>query len=266
MGASPQNYTLGKGILYIAKYNETAGVTDADYTDIGNCSQLNVNSTQEKLEHYSSRGGINKKDKEVTTQTGYTVTPTTDEITRENLALFLAGRLMPNGEVRALINTEQEYALKYISDNPAGPNYDWYFHRVKITGSGDATLIGADWMTLPLTCEGLADDLWHPASPFFTMRPASAVAKITAWAANKAYAVGDFVTQTTATYRCKAAHTAAATFAATSWTAVDPWQANATVLAGDYVVNGGKVYKAPEAFTAGAAFEADDGYWILTAE
>lgn len=266
MGASPQNYTLGKGILYIAKYSEAAKVAEADYTDIGNCSQLNVSSTQEKLEHFSSRGGINKKDKEVTTQTGYTVTPTTDEITKENLALFLAGELMPNGEVRALTNTGQEYTLKYVSDNPAGPQYVWEFHRVKITGSGDAALIGTDWMTLPLTCEGLADDLWHPLSPFFTMRPGTKVAKITPWAANKAYDVDDFVTQATATYRCKTAHTSAATFAATSWTAVDPWQANAAVLAGDYVVNDGKVYRAPEAFTAGAAFAADDGYWILAAE
>lgn len=266
MTASPQNYTLGKGILYVAKYSDTALVTDADYTDIGNCSQLNVSTTLEKLEHFSSRGGINKKDKEVTTQTGYTLTPTPDEITKENLALFMGGEVLPNGEVRGLTNTEQEYALKFISDNPAGPNYVWYFHRVKITGSGDAGLIGTEWMTLPLSCEGLADDLFHIESPYFTLRPVAAIAKISAWVAGTVYAVGDFVTNASTTYRCVTAHTAEATLAATNWSAVDPWQANTTVLADDYVVYNGKVYRAPEAFTAGATFEADAGYWILAAE
>lgn len=264
--ASPENYILGKGKFFYQPYSETARPIEANYVEMGNCPQINISIAEETLDHYSSRGGINKKDKQVTTQIGYTLTPTTDEITPKNLAIFYGGEEMPNGDVRGLTKTEMEYACKYVSDNPVGPQTVWYFNRVKFKGAGDMALIGTDWMQLPLTGEGLSDDILYPQSPFFTIKHVLKTKKITAWAEGMQYAVGDFVTNTGTTYRCKTAHIAAAPFVAANWEAVDPWQANAPVLANDYVLQDDKVYQAPEDFTTGDTFADDDGYWVLAAE
>lgn len=262
---STTNYTLGKGMLYLARYSEDAAVTEADFKAMGNCPTLTVAVNQEKLEHYSSMGGVNKKDAETTTTLGYTLSPTTDEITNDNLAIFFQGQMLPNGKIKGLADTNQEFALRFVTDNPMGPNRVWDFHRVKLAGNGDAALIGSEWMQLGLTGEGLADDKWHADSTFFDITPAADPKPISPWAAGASYAAGDFVTNTTSTYVCNTAHVADATFEASNWSVIDPWQATAPVLANDYVLQESKVYQAPVAFTTKATFADDDGYWILVA-
>lgn len=49
--------------------------------------------------------------------------------------------------------TTIEGALRYVADNPAGKNIDYFMAYVKITPNGDMSLKGDDWQQIPLTIE-----------------------------------------------------------------------------------------------------------------
>jgi hypothetical protein len=86
MATSPStlNYFIGKGTLV---FTPTGGVE----RDLGNCPTFKVTPEFEKLEHFSSRGGIKELDDEVLVSKSGVVEFTLDEITIENLALALFG-------------------------------------------------------------------------------------------------------------------------------------------------------------------------------
>lgn len=46
-----------------------------------------------------------------------------------------------------------EGALRYISHNPAGRQFDWYMPWVKLTPNGDYALKGDEWQTIPFSVE-----------------------------------------------------------------------------------------------------------------
>lgn len=83
MGA--ENYTLGKGILYFNRWQNAAY---AGWKDLGNAPAFSFNVNIEKLEHFSSRGGLKVKDKEIISQLTPSLSFTLDEITPENFALL----------------------------------------------------------------------------------------------------------------------------------------------------------------------------------
>jgi hypothetical protein len=89
MATSPStdNYTLGKGIVYFNKKDSTTGLYTGE-RDLGNAPAFTFNIAIEKLEHYSSRGGLRAKDKEIISQITPGVSFTLDEINAENLALL----------------------------------------------------------------------------------------------------------------------------------------------------------------------------------
>jgi len=83
MGA--ENYTLGKGILYFDRYQNGAY---SGYRDLGNAPSFSFNVNIEKLEHFSSRGGLRVKDKEIISQLTPSCSFTLDEITAENFEIL----------------------------------------------------------------------------------------------------------------------------------------------------------------------------------
>ena len=85
MGA--ENYTLGKGILYFDRYNPDTG-TYSGWRDLGNAPSFSFTVTIEKLEHFSSRGGLRVKDKEIISQLTPSCSFTLDEITAENFGIL----------------------------------------------------------------------------------------------------------------------------------------------------------------------------------
>lgn len=88
---SPQNYTLGRGVVYIDR--KLSDGTSTGERDVGNAPEFNITFERENLEHFSSRSGVSAKDKEVTLQITPGVSFTLDEINVENLRLiFLAER------------------------------------------------------------------------------------------------------------------------------------------------------------------------------
>jgi hypothetical protein len=142
--------------------------TENDLVEIGNCPTLEVEPIVEKAPHYSSRSGLRLKDLDPVVQTEYTLTFECDEIAAGNLARLMMGTLNEQSKVIAgLQNTAAEYYIKFVSDNPIGPNMIFYFWRVSITPNGPLALIGEDYLVQSFTGEGLADTANHAASPYF---------------------------------------------------------------------------------------------------
>lgn len=89
MPTSPNtdNYTLGKGIVYFNQKNLSTGLYGGE-RDLGNAPSFSFNIALEKLEHFSSRGGLKAKDKEIISKITPSVSFTLDEVNVENLALL----------------------------------------------------------------------------------------------------------------------------------------------------------------------------------
>lgn len=167
--ANPHNtdlYTIGKGVLQIAEWS---GGAPGTYQDVGNCPRFEFEPTVERLAHYSSRSGFRTKDKNPIIQTEYTVAFDLDEIAATNFARFTMGTLTEGFEVLGLQATDKEYALRFTSDNPTGPDAVYDFWRVTLTPGGPVQLIGEEWMIMSFNGEGLADTVNNPTSPYFTI-------------------------------------------------------------------------------------------------
>ena len=164
---SVDNYAIGKGILYIGEWSGSSAPSwPGGFVEIGNCPSIEIEPTIERLEHFSSRQGLRFKDKNPVIQSEYMLNFDTDEIAAENLNRFLMGTL--TGDViSALQRTEQEFALRFVSDNPIGPNQVWEFRKTTLSPNGAMQLIGEEWLVMSFTAEGLADVANHPDSPYF---------------------------------------------------------------------------------------------------
>jgi len=165
---SVNNYTISKGVLSIAAWS---GDSIGTYHDVGNCPSMEIEPTIERLPHYSSRSGARVKDKNPVISTEYTVRFDLDEIAAENLAKFLLGSITGNNLIYALQDTDNEYALRFVENNPAGPNKTWNLWKVALSPGGPLQLIGdgTAWAVMSLQGEGLADTKNHSTSPYITV-------------------------------------------------------------------------------------------------
>ena len=162
---STDNYAIGKGVLYISNY--VSGQSPS-WSEMGNCPSIEVEPMVERTPHYSSQSGYKTKDKNPATSTDYTVNFDCDEIATANLRKYLMGTTGSHShEIYALQAADEEYALKFVSDNPTGPNFTWIFHRCTIQSNGAMALIGEDWMAMSFTAEGLSDSTNNASSPYF---------------------------------------------------------------------------------------------------
>jgi len=158
-------YTVGKGILYIAEFS---GGVPGTYEDMGNVSSIEIEPALERLPHFSSRTSFRLKDKNPIIQTSYTCTFVADEIAASNIARYLMASRTA-GEILAFQEVDKEYALRFVSDNPAGPNRTWRLWKCTLSPNGPMQLIGEEWMTISWIAEGLADVVNHSNSPYITI-------------------------------------------------------------------------------------------------
>lgn len=107
MATSPStdNYTLGKGIVYFNKKDPSTQLYTGE-RDLGNAPAFTFNIAIEKLEHYSSRGGLRAKDKEIISQITPGVSFTLDEINKENLALLTLADINTVNQVAGFADAE----------------------------------------------------------------------------------------------------------------------------------------------------------------
>lgn len=158
------NYTIGKGKIYIGEWSGTT--PPSVWTDLGNAPSVEIEHAVEKLPHYASMSSFKLKDKNIVLQKDYTVNFTLDEISAANLQLFIQAT-REGDTLHALEASETEYALKFISDNPAGPNRTYEFWKATLSPNGPMSLIGEEWMQMAYVAEGLADTANHSSSPYY---------------------------------------------------------------------------------------------------
>ena len=160
---STELYTLGRGVVWIAEWS---GGAPGSYEDVGNCPRFEMELILEELAHYSSRSETKSKDKVAIVERGYNLNFDLDEKSQKNLERFLLGTI-DGTTIHALTALTKEYAVKFKSDNPEGPNDTWEFWKCKLKPASPAGLISEEWMMFSFTGEGLEDRALHPESPFF---------------------------------------------------------------------------------------------------
>lgn len=164
MAASPStgNYTLGRGIVTIGEWADDTTYPTV-FTDMGNVTGFELELTEEKLDHYSSRAGLRVKDKSVTLEVGYNVSFTPDEDTYNNFLIYSKGAYTApatgvDAFVEGLAATDKNYAVIFTTANAAGEDKVYKFYKVSLGPNGNLALIGDVWLEIPLIGEGLKVD------------------------------------------------------------------------------------------------------------
>jgi len=90
-----KNYTLGRGRLYFDRFTPaqvSAGIVAATRgegeTYFGNTPEMSMTASEDTLDHFDSDQGVRTKDDSVSLQLDRTGSFTTDNISKENLALY----------------------------------------------------------------------------------------------------------------------------------------------------------------------------------
>ena len=168
MAHNVSNYTIGKGVLYVAEWSGTTPPSEGDYVDIGNCPRMEVEPKVEKLPHYSSRSEFKQKDLDPVIQTECTITFDLDEVSDHNLNMFVMGT-RSGSTILGLQDTSNTYAVKFVENNPVGKNRTHRFWKCSISPASAMPLISDDYKVMSYSAECLADVANNPTSPFFTI-------------------------------------------------------------------------------------------------
>ena len=102
-------------------------------------------------------------------ESGYTLNFDLDEMSIKNLQIFLKATLSGTNVLLANTQLDKEFAVKFVSDNPVGPNETWEFWKTSLSPGGAFSLISDEWTLLTFTGDGLADTAENPTSPYFTV-------------------------------------------------------------------------------------------------
>jgi hypothetical protein len=154
---STDNYYVGKGKI---SFKLTGAAT---FRDLGNVTELETTPNLTTLEHFSSREGVKKKDKEVVTEKKLTVRLVMDEWTADNLAMALLGDLSVdvngNSVVDIFSRNSFEGELKYEGTNEIGPQMDINLFKVAFKPGKSLNPISDEWGNIEIEGEALANAL-----------------------------------------------------------------------------------------------------------
>ena len=164
MGA--ENYYIGKGVVSIAEWPNTA--VEPTFVLVGNAPKFDFQMTEELKDHFTQQNNSAEQDAEIIIRQGYTIDMTLDEISVENLRMFMKGTR--SGKLLyANMDSSKYYSIKFVSDNAAGKNRTYKFHKCKLSPTGAFSLISDDFTTLGFTGKGMSDRTNFASSPFFTV-------------------------------------------------------------------------------------------------
>ena len=154
---STDNYYVGKGKISFKA--DGAGA----FRDVGNVTELETTPNLTTLEHFSSREGVKKKDKEVVTEKKLTVRLVMDEWTAENLAMALLGDVSVDTNGNSVVDIFSRNAfegeLKYEGTNEIGPQMDIDLFKVAFKPGKSLNPISDEWGNIEIEGEALANDL-----------------------------------------------------------------------------------------------------------
>ena len=133
------------------------------FRDLGNVTELETTPNLTTLEHFSSREGVKKKDKEVVTEKKLTVRLVMDEWTADNLAMALLGDVTVDVDGNTVIDIFSRNAfegeLKYEGTNEIGPQMDIDLLKVAFKPGKSLNPISDEWGNIEIEGEALADAL-----------------------------------------------------------------------------------------------------------
>lgn len=124
------NYVVGRGYGMV-KLIPPSALPDAAFVDAGNITEFTFQVKPTRLDHFSSRVGVRKKDMTVVTELAATLTMTLEEFTGRNLAmavLGLGGESPGGTHTIAILAQPLIYAsFQFVSTNIVGPQWTYTF-------------------------------------------------------------------------------------------------------------------------------------------
>jgi len=166
-GSSPNtgNYYVGRGIAYVQLIAPTVPV-DASLIDCGNVTEFTFQVKPTRLEHYSSRIGVRKKDLVVVTEVSATLTVVLEEMTARNLGMAVLGNVIntqPPATPITILSQPLIYAhFRFVNTNVVGPQYIYDFPVCLFTPTKAIALLPAgsgSWGTLDFEADVLFDNV-----------------------------------------------------------------------------------------------------------
>jgi len=159
------NYVVGRGIGYVKLIAPTSN-PDADYVDCGNITEFTFQVKPTRLDHFSSRVGVRKKDLVVVTEVDATLTLIMEEFTARNLAQCVLGTPLespsPSQHVINILSEPLIYAaFKFVSTNIVGPQWTYEFPLCLLTPSKAISLLpqgSGSWGQMEFEADVLYDD------------------------------------------------------------------------------------------------------------
>lgn len=128
-------YLYGKGKIAVCERDGNGGVSESMY--LGNCPELKISSSSEKITHFESESGRNVQDREITKTVSIEFSITFENISRRNLALMWWGEVVTEEQEAAKSHDFPEgITVGEIHVVPGGYNMS----NVVIKDSVDATL------------------------------------------------------------------------------------------------------------------------------
>ena len=174
MAANSKNYTLGKGKLYLANFKPGTQIA-TEYRYIGNTPEFTFTIESEKLDHFSSEGGLREKDMSVTLEVTRTLNVVTDAINGENLALFM----MSDAGVETITTVGSTVTDEPFNDVKIGYNYllgVTESNPVGVAGINPVGFVVKNDASTPVTYVAGTDYLLNPLSGTFTVLGGGAIA------------------------------------------------------------------------------------------
>ncbi|MCJ7663033.1 MAG: hypothetical protein MUO24_02195 [Desulfobacterales bacterium] len=156
-------YTIGKGILKFDRFDEDGLPTGL--RDLGNAPNFSLTPTEDTLEHYSSREGVDILDWERAIKRKITGKFTLDEYDRDNLRIALFG-LAGSFSINLLSAGNILGRLDFVGTNDVGPKYHVELWIIKLKPASDVNFVSGELATIDfeLTCQN--DEANHPDSPY----------------------------------------------------------------------------------------------------
>lgn len=125
LNAHTNSYKFGRGKIYVDIFDTSGNKTGERY--MGNCPGFTLTVATEKFEHFSSTSSLTKKDLTVTTSVNFNGAVTCDDVSNDNLALFLGGLVTDIAQSATPVTGEaitvkagREYQLGSTAGNPVG--------------------------------------------------------------------------------------------------------------------------------------------------
>lgn len=118
-------YQIPRGKVYFDPYDANDALTGERH--LGNCPAFTVAAESERAEHYSSETGLKQKDASVLLQVNRTGSMTIDNMSTENVGLFISGSESTVTQTSTTVSGEEHtvisgrhYQLGYSTNNPGG--------------------------------------------------------------------------------------------------------------------------------------------------